>query len=93
MARVCKDCVNDEKYCSTCTRNPSNPVYTNHFMAYTPTCRFGYMNCIHDPAYIHCYYEKWFHELYGNKTPAEAAADKEGCLLCKYGNYYDDEDK
>lgn len=93
MARACNDCVNDEKYCGTCTRNPSNPFYTNHYMAYIPTCRFNYMDCIHDPAYTFHYDKEWYHELYGDMTPEEAANDKEGCRLCKHGEHYDDEDK
>lgn len=93
MARACNDCVNDEKYCEFCTRNPSNPVYTNHFMAYIPTCRFNYMDCIHDPAYIFCYHKEWYYKLYGDITPEEAAKDKEGCLLCHHGSDYDWEDK
>lgn len=93
MARACNDCVNDEMYCSTCTRNPSNAIYTNHYMAYIPTCRFYCMDCINDPAYIFRYHKEWYHELYGDMTPEEAANDKEGCQLCKHGEHYDDEDK
>ena len=90
MARVCNDCVNDEKYCKFCTRNPSNPVYTNHFMAYNPTCKFDEMYCIHDPAYIYCYHKEWYHKLYGDKLPEEL--DNQ-CEYCHNGEYYDDEDK
>ena len=90
MSKVCNDCVNDEKYCGTCTRNPSNPFYTNHYMAYIPTCRFNYMDCIHDPAYIHHYDREWYHELYGDKLPEELYNP---CAYCYHGEYYDDEDK
>ena len=62
---------------------------------YKPTCKFGYENCIHDPAYIYSTYPEWYKELYGDKTPEEAATDEEeGCISCTEDNcYYDDEDK
>ena len=62
---------------------------------YKPTCKFGYENCIHDPAYIYSTYPEWYKELYGDKTPEEAATDEEeGCVSCTEDNcYYDDEDK
>lgn len=93
MSKACNDCVNDEKYCSICTRNPNNPVYRNYYKPYNPTCKFKYMHCIHDPAYIFCYDKSWYHELYGDMTPEDAAKDKEGCANCLSGEYYDDEDK
>ena len=50
---------------------------------YRPTCKFGWDNCIHDPAYIYATYPEWYKELYGDKSPEEAAADKdEGCAHC-----------
>jgi hypothetical protein len=62
---------------------------------YKPTCKFGYENCIHDPAYIYSTYPEWYKELYGDKSPEEAAIDEEeGCVSCTEDNcYYDDEDK
>jgi hypothetical protein len=62
---------------------------------YKPTCKFGYENCIHDPAYIYSTYPEWYKELYGDKTTEEAAIDEEeGCVYCTEDNcYYDDEDK
>lgn len=61
---------------------------------YKPTCKFGYENCIHDPAYIYNTYPEWYKELYGDKAPEEAALEKEGCGNCTKDNcYYDDEDK
>ena len=48
---------------------------------YKPTCKFRYENCIHDPAYIYSTYPEWYKELYGDKTPEEAATDEEeGCI-------------
>lgn len=59
---------------------------------YTPTCPFGYGDCISDPAYIRCYHPEWWIEL-GRPTEchcgySQAEADHmTGCP------YYDDEDK
>lgn len=60
---------------------------------YTPTCRHGRDDCIHDPAYIKATYPEWYAELYGDLTPKEAAQDSRGCAMCKEGELYDDEDK
>lgn len=62
---------------------------------YRPTCKFGCEDCIHDPAYIYSTYPEWYKELYGDKSPEEAAVDEEeGCAHCTEDNcYYDDEDK
>lgn len=66
-----------------------------NWVYYKPTCKFGWDNCIHDPAYIYSTYHEWYKELYGDKSPEEAAADEEeGCAHCTKDNcYYDDEDK
>jgi hypothetical protein len=63
---------------------------------YRPTCKFGWDDCIHDPAYIYATYPEWYKELYGDKSPEDAALDdEEGC--CRSCSekccYYDDEDK
>ena len=59
---------------------------------YKPTCKFGEVDCIYDPAYIRATYPGWYAKLYGDKTPEEAA--KEGCNSCTEQYYrYDDEDK
>ena len=60
---------------------------------YAPTCRHGCDGCIHDPAYIKATYPEWYAELYGPRTPKEAAQDSRGCAMCKEGELYDDEDK
>ena len=62
---------------------------------YRPTCKFGWDNCINDPAYIYATYPEWYKELYGDKSPEEAAADEdEGCAHCtEQCCHYDDEDK
>lgn len=60
---------------------------------YRPTCKFGWDDCINDPAYIYATYPEWYKELYGDKSPEEAAAD-EGCAHCtEQCCHYDDEDK
>lgn len=66
---------------------------------YTPTCPRGYVDCVHDPAYIKHHHPDWYAKLYGDKTPEEAAHEENGCFdratedpdeeyYC-----YDDEDK
>lgn len=57
---------------------------------YTPVCPQGYTNCICDPAYIKCFYPKWYNDMYGDLTPQEAA-DKD-CNV-EDEDCYDDEDK
>ena len=92
MARMCNDCVNDESLCVSCTRNPSyKNIYSNHYKPYNPTCKCRHSDCIHDPAYIKCFYKDWYRELYGNVSPEEAACME--CRNCKSGEDYDDEDK
>ena len=84
MSKSCHmNCVNVE-HCSHCTRNLD---FSDYFKAYNPTCRFGYEDCIHDPAYIFCYHKEWYHELYGDILPQ----DVESCE-CD-GSDYDWEDK
>ena len=56
---------------------------------YTPTCPYGYTDCISDPAYIRFHYPKWWEEL-GMPTECECADEYEEDCSCRY---YDDEDK
>lgn len=56
---------------------------------YEPTCKFGYEDCICDPAYIKYVYPEWYTELYGDVTPGEV----DDCYDCDNGSRYDDEDK
>ena len=62
---------------------------------YRPTCKFGWDDCINDPAYIYSTYPEWYKSLYGDKTPEEAKEDEEeGCAHCTEEHcHYDDEDK
>ena len=61
---------------------------------YKPTCKFGWDNCIHDPAYIKATYPEWYERLYGGLSPEAAAKCEGGCVACTEDNcYYDDEDK
>lgn len=62
---------------------------------YRPTCKFGWDDCINDPAYIYATYPEWYKELYGDKSPEEAATDEdEGCAHCtEQCCHYDNEDK
>ncbi len=62
---------------------------------YRPTCKFGWDDCIYDPAYIYSTYPEWYKSLYGDMTPEEAALKfkKSCCFNCTNGDLYDDEDK
>lgn len=50
---------------------------------YEPLCKYGYSDCICDPAYIKTTYPEWYKEL-GCPTT---------CKQCEDGDCYDDEDK
>lgn len=50
---------------------------------YTPTCPYGYTDCILDPAYLRKYHFKWWKERLGMRTTCD----------CVDGEGYDDEDK
>mgnify|MGYP000927218569 CR=1 FL=1 len=50
---------------------------------YQPICKYGYKDCVCDPAYIKANYPDWYKEL-GSPTQCEDCTD---------GNCYDDEDK
>lgn len=92
VKRACHNtCVRDESYCSKCSRNPDNWDIRDYYKEYIPTCKHNRDDCIHDPAYIKCFYKDWYRELYGNVSPEEAACM--GCRNCKSGEDYDDEDK
>lgn len=56
---------------------------------YTPSCPYGYEDCVSDPAYIRAYHPKWWEEL-GMPTECECADEYEEDCSCRY---YDDEDK
>ena len=61
---------------------------------YRPTCKFGWDNCISDPAYIYATYPEWYERLYGGLDPETAAKCEGGCSACTEDNcHYDDEDK
>lgn len=56
---------------------------------YIPTCLFGYIDCVNDPAYIRYYHPDTWEKL-GMPTECDYAKGWEaGCSCC----YYDDEDK
>lgn len=56
---------------------------------YTPSCLYGYKDCINDPAYIRWNHPEWWEEL-GMPTECEHAKGWEAGGRCCY---YDDEDK
>ena len=75
-----------EKYCPNCGAKMKWDGMTNE---YAPTCKFGYADCIRDPAYIKHEHPEWYTELYGDVDPSEV----DDCYDCKNGSRYDDEDK
>lgn len=95
---ICDLCIREDKeiVCPMCTRNPSN-VLADFFVEYYPVCNKGYVDCIHDPAYIKHFYPDWYEELWGDKTVEEAFQEqvKEGVCNCtgSHCRNYDDEDK
>lgn len=88
---ICDRCITNRDECVGCRYAPQYRDYPNvsKFKEYEPTCRLGYTDCISDPAYIKFHYPDWYKDLYGDKSPAEAA---EECCTEEYC-YYDDEDK
>ena len=46
---------------------------------YRPTCKFGWDDCICDPAYIKATYPEWYERLYGGLDPETAAKCEGGC--------------
>ena len=95
----CEKCVvKDEADCSQCA---DNFIYAavprqSFFQYYKPTCPRGYTDCVYDPAYIYFHYPDWYKELYGDKTPEEAAEKCRQKVIedPDEENYcYDDEDK
>lgn len=59
---------------------------------YTPTCPFGYNDCISDPAYIRTYHPEWWIEL-GRPTQCGSEYNQEEADAMGWCQYYDDEDK
>jgi hypothetical protein len=102
MWNKCDKCVSDKSLCSHCRDNPevqkilASLPQRSFFMNYAPVCPRGYLDCVYDPAYIHFHYPDWYKELYGDKTPEEAAEKCRQKMLedPDEENYcYDDEDK
>jgi hypothetical protein len=88
----CKTCFNDNKgpeICGECKRNPKNVFIRDHYQDYPIHCKFGIMDCIHDPGYLWRFHHEWYIELYGDVDPSTV----EGCEYCDDGSEYDDEDK
>ena len=94
----CERCVNDKYWCGQCIDNPIYQKLLSHYMDYKPTCPYGYLGCVNDPAYIKCYHPDWYKKLYGEISPKETLTTKYGCGKHYQKNsefccYYDDEDK
>lgn len=53
-------------------------------VTYTPTCKYGFDNCVYDRAYIKATYPEWYEELI-----ADGGID----CQCENGERYDCEDK
>lgn len=78
---------------------PKREPTVEEIRGYKPVCPRGYTDCVRDPAYIQHTDPEWYAELYGDKTPEEAAREENGCydrmIADPDMNYYcyDDEDK
>lgn len=93
----CKECIYDKTdKCRECLKGALVRLNYRNYAEYEPVCPRGYTDCISDPAYIKKNYPDWYSELYGDKTPYEAAEecrkrmeeDPDEEYYC-----YDDEDK
>lgn len=75
---------------SSSIRTMERELYRLLPQQYTPTCPYGFSDCISDPAYIRTYHPEWWVEL-GRPTQCSCAkdADTDG----DWCQYYDDEDK
>lgn len=94
----CERCVSSKDLCLKCCDNPlyANIPKISMFKTYIPTCPRGYHDCVNDPAYIKYYHPEWYKELYGDKTPYEAAEEcRQAVIEDPNEKYYcyDDEDK
>ena len=94
----CSICVASKTLCEECRDNPKYKDYPHfsQFQPYIPTCPRGYTDCVGDPAYIKWSDPKWYKELYGDKTPYEAAEEcRRSALEDPDEEYfcYDTEDK
>jgi hypothetical protein len=89
----CDRCVSSKDLCKQCKDNPEYAWVPkrSQYQEYIPVCPKGMTDCISDPAYILKYHEKWYHEMYGDKTPEEVIKEKKSCW--EEDCYYDDEDK
>lgn len=104
MISICDKCIykDNKEICAECRDNPEVQIILaslpkkSIFMPYVPTCPRGYIDCIYDPAYIKHYDPDWYKELYGHKTPEEAAEEcRQRVARDPNEEYYcyDDEDK
>lgn len=92
---ICEICIDNPKFQKILKTLPK----LSHFKDYISVCPRGYVDCIHDPAYIKHHYPDWYKELYGDLTPKEAILVESGCKE-RFENdpdekyyCYDDEDK
>ena len=90
-----KYCINkDTDACASCIRSPRNVFRSDNFRRYKPVCRYGYSDCINDPACEKYWRNEWYLKFYGDISPEEAVQHKRSCCVdCTNGSFYDDEDK
>lgn len=95
LEKICireEECVNKGDACSTCVRNLRNVYRQDNFKPYLPVCKYGYEDCINDPALEKWLYAKRYLRRYGDVMP-EVAAKNSCCLDCHNGDLYDDDMK
>ncbi|MBO5424089.1 MAG: hypothetical protein J6A25_01090 [Lachnospiraceae bacterium] len=81
----------DEKLSRTIRMDEGPDQFKNIY--YKPTCKYGCIDCIYDPAYIKETYPRWYKSLFGEMTPLDAACWDGTCADCRDCDKYDDEDK
>lgn len=95
----CNVCVSNKSRCTECRENPiyENVPTRSLFQAYIPTCPRGYVDCIHDPAYLKVFHPEYYQDLYGSLTPKQASEQTCSKLVLEDPDEeyycYDDEDK
>lgn len=84
---------NNSRFCEVCVHNAKAKLKDNFIdRGYIPACKYGYDDCIHDPALLLYDYDDcaWTKKNYTKEQLIKEI--EEGCS-CEDGCNYDDEDK
>lgn len=87
-------CCSDRNLCETCTRNYANKYKSDNLQWYIPACKYGFEDCVLDPAYMKRWHSQWYEKNYGDMSPEDVIKLGDCCCNdCSNGDCYDDEDK